>query len=211
MSRTRQVVEMDIGECSLEGELAVPDGARGIVLFAHGSGSSRHSPRNNAVAQSLREEGLATFLFDLLTEEDLVRSSRFDISLLTGRLAKATRWIADHPETEDLAVGYFGASTGAAAALRAASMDDVDVDAVVARGGRVDLAGEVVTTLDVPCLFVVGSEDTDVLELNETVLSELTCEKRLAVVEGAGHLFEGPGHLEDVADLAGEWFVDHLG
>jgi len=212
MSQSQQIVEMSIGEISLEGELVVPEGASGIVLFAHGSGSSRHSPRNNAVAERLREDDLATFLFDLLTEEeDLVRTKRFDISLLTHRLVEATRWIDDHPQTADLPVGYFGASTGAAAALRAAKQADSEIGAVVSRGGRVDMAGDPITEMDVPCLFIVGSEDTDVLERNEEVLAEMTCEKRLAVVEGAGHLFEGPGQLAEVADLASDWFADHLG
>ena len=212
MARFEGVVTVPLGEVRLEGELVVPEEPQGIVLFAHGSGSSRHSPRNNAVADSLRERGLATFLFDLLTEEeDVVRETRFDISLLTNRLAGATRWIADHAETAGLPVGYFGASTGAAAAMRAASERDIDVDAVVSRGGRVDMAGETATELDVPCLFIVGGEDHDVLELNEETLAKLPGEKELAIVEGAGHLFEGPGQLEEVAALAGDWFVEHLG
>lgn len=212
MTRFQQLVEIPLDEVALEGELIVPEEPEGIVLFAHGSGSSRHSPRNNAVADRLREDGLATLLFDLLTEEeDVVRQTRFDIPLLTERLAGATEWVADHPETDDLPVGYFGASTGAAAALRAASKDETDIDAVVSRGGRVDMAGDAAMGIDAPCLFIVGSEDTDVLELNEETLAELTCEKRLEIVEGAGHLFEGPGQLEEVADHAADWFVDHLG
>ncbi|WP_435067162.1 dienelactone hydrolase family protein [Haloplanus sp. C73] len=212
MSQTRRVAEVPIGDERLEGELVVPDDASGVVLFAHGSGSSRHSPRNNAVAERLREAGLATFLFDLLTEaEDQNRQNRFDISLLTTRLVGATHWVEDQPETSGLDIGYFGASTGAAAALRAADAPDVDAGAVVSRGGRVDLASSVAPSLDVPCLFVVGGEDTDVLARNESVFAELTCEKRLEVVEGAGHLFEGPGQLEEVATLAAEWFADHLG
>lgn len=211
MARTRQLVEVPIDEVRLEGELVVPPAAGGIVLFAHGSGSSRHSPRNNAVAETLQEEGLATFLFDLLTEqEDVVRSTRFDIPLLTERLASVSRWIASHDGTSSLRRGYFGASTGAAAALRAAVRDDTDVGAVVSRGGRVDMASQVADEVDAPCLFIVGSEDTDVLELNEEVLSKLTCEKRLEVIEGAGHLFEGPGELDRVAALAADWFGEHL-
>lgn len=212
MTRFQQLVEISLGEVALEGELIVPEEPQGIILFAHGSGSSRHSPRNNAVADRLREDGLATLLFDLLTEEeDVVRQTRFDIPLLTERLAGATEWVEDHPETADLPVGYFGASTGAAAALRAASKEETDIDAVVSRGGRVDMAGDAAMDIDAPCLFIVGSEDTDVLELNEETLAELTGEKRLEIVEGAGHLFEGPGQLEEVADHAADWFVDHLG
>ncbi|AZH25497.1 dienelactone hydrolase family protein [Haloplanus aerogenes] len=211
MSRVQRFVRIPVDDAELDGELVVPADARGIVLFAHGSGSSRHSPRNQAVAERLREEGLATLLFDLLTEaEDRTRRNRFDIPLLTDRLAAVTRWIGDQSETADLPVGYFGASTGAAAALRAAAEDGLDIDAVVARGGRVDLAADRVPDVDAPCLFVVGSEDTEVLERNEAMLADLPGEKRLEVVEGAGHLFEGPGQLTTVATLAAEWFVDHL-
>lgn len=211
-TRTYPVTVQIDDRIGLAGELAVPEIPTGLVVFAHGSGSSRHSPRNNAVAERLRDAGLATFLFDLLTEdEDAVREARFDIALLTDRLVDATRWIADHPAADGLSIGYFGASTGAAAALRAAGRDDLAIDAVVSRGGRVDLAGDVVADLTVPCLFVVGSEDAPVLERNEAVLAQLTCEKRLEIVEGAGHLFEGAGQLAAVADLAAEWFRDHLG
>jgi len=211
MSRTQQLVEMSIDETRLEGELVVPPTASGIVLFAHGSGSSRHSPRNNAVAERLQEAGLGTLLFDLLTEEeDVVRSARFDIPMLTGRLAAVSQWVAENDGTSTLTQGYFGASTGAAAALRAAVRDGTDVDAIVSRGGRVDMASAVAEDVTAPCLFIVGSEDTEVLELNEEVLARLNCEKRLEVIEGAGHLFEGPGQLDEVADLAAEWFSERL-
>jgi dienelactone hydrolase len=195
----------------LEGELVVPEGAEGLVVFAHGSGSSRKSPRNNYVAETLRERRLGTLLFDLLTEqEDQVRENRFDVPLLTDRLVAATGWVRERDDVGDLHVGYFGASTGAAAALRAAARLDGDVDAVVSRGGRVDMAAGALPDVTAPSLFVVGGADTQVLELNREALAALTCEKDLAVVEGAGHLFEGPGELEEVADLAADWFVDHL-
>ena len=195
----------------LEGELQVPADAAGVVVFAHGSGSSRKSPRNTFVADKLRERGLGTLLFDLLTEaEDRRRETRFDIDLLTDRLLGATEWVRDNPTTAGLNIGYFGSSTGAAAALRAAAERGDDVAAVVSRGGRVDLAAEQAPDVTAATLFVVGGADTQVLELNREVLDALTCETDIAVVEGAGHLFEGEGELETVADLAGEWFADHL-
>ncbi|MFB6124282.1 MAG: dienelactone hydrolase family protein [Haloferacaceae archaeon] len=195
----------------LEGELAVPDGAEGLVVFAHGSGSSRKSPRNNFVAETLRERRLGTLLFDLLTEaEDQVRENRFDVPLLTDRLVAVTEWVRERDDVGDLNVGYFGASTGAAAALRAAARLDGDVDAVVSRGGRVDMASAVLSEVTAPSLFVVGGADTQVLERNREAFARLHCEKDLAVVEGAGHLFEGPGELEEVAELAADWFEAHL-
>ncbi|MFC7095794.1 dienelactone hydrolase family protein [Halobaculum marinum] len=195
----------------LEGELVVPGGATGLVVFAHGSGSSRHSPRNNAVASVLRDHGLGTLLFDLLTEEeDREYETRFDIDLLTERLLAATDWLRDREGTRDLHVGYFGSSTGAAAALRAAAERGDDVGAVVSRGGRVDLAADQLPAVTAPTLFLVGGADTTVLELNEEAASRLTCPNQLTVIEGAGHLFEGPGELERVADLAAEWFRRQL-
>ena len=195
----------------LAGELVVPAGATGLVVFAHGSGSSRLSPRNTFVAEALRARGLGTLLFDLLTEsEDRTYETRFDIDRLTARLLAATEWLGSREETRSLALGYFGSSTGAAAALRAAARLGDDVSAVVARGGRVDLAEEQAPAVTAPTLFVVGGADTEVLALNRGVLADLTCTKELAVVEGAGHLFEGHGELETVADLAGEWFERHL-
>jgi pimeloyl-ACP methyl ester carboxylesterase len=205
------IVTIPIDDVELEGELIVPDGAGGLVVFAHGSGSSRHSPRNNFVAATLRERGLGTLLFDLLTEqEDLARETRFDIPLLTRRLETVSDWVRQRDDTGELTLGYFGASTGAAAALRAAAGRE-DVGAVVSRGGRVDMASQFLADVTAPTLFVVGGDDRDVLELNREAYDQLTCEKRLEVVEGAGHLFEGEGELETVADLAGDFFLDHLG
>lgn len=196
---------------ALEGELRVPDGATGLVVFAHGSGSSRHSPRNNFVAEVLRDRGLGTLLFDLLTEaEDRIRENRFDVPLLTDRLVAVTDWVERRDGTTDLAIGYFGASTGAAAALRAAARRGPGIGAVVSRGGRVDLASDRLDEVRAATLFIVGGEDADVLERNREAFDALDCEADLQVVEGAGHLFEGPGELEEVADLAGDWFADHL-
>lgn len=196
---------------ALEGELRVPDGATGLVVFAHGSGSSRHSPRNNFVAEVLRDRDLGTLLFDLLTEaEDRIRENRFDVPLLTDRLVAVTDWVERRDETTDLAIGYFGASTGAAAALRAAARRGPGIGAVVSRGGRVDLASDRLDEVRAATLFIVGGEDADVLERNREAFDALDCEADLQVVEGAGHLFEGPGELEEVADLAGDWFADHL-
>lgn len=197
------------GDVELEGSLVVPEQAPGIVVFAHGSGSSRHSPRNNAVASDLRETGVGTLLFDLLTEEeDRDRSNRFDIPLLTDRLSGVTDWLDTREETQELSLGYFGSSTGAAAALRAAS-DNPAIGAVVSRGGRVDLASDYLDVVDAPVLLIVGSEDDGVLERNQEAHAELEhCE--LEIVEGAGHLFEGPGELEAVADAAADWFGSHL-
>ena len=195
----------------LEGELIVPEGASGLVVFAHGSGSSRKSPRNNYVADVLRERGLGTLLFDLLTEtEDRDRDNRFDIPLLTDRLVAVTEWLRDRPETTSLRYGYFGSSTGAASALRGAARDATDIDAVVSRGGRVDLASGVLEEVTAPVLLVVGGDDTQVLELNRDAADALTCDTELHVVEGAGHLFEGPGQLEEVADVAADWFEANL-
>ncbi|MFQ3319043.1 MAG: pimeloyl-ACP methyl ester carboxylesterase [Natronomonas sp.] len=205
------IVSIPVDSVELQGDLRVPDGASGIVVFAHGSGSSRHSPRNNYVAEVLREHGVGTLLFDLLTEEeDVVRKTRFDIPLLTNRLEKVTDWVSDQPDARELDVGYFGASTGAAAALRAAANRGDDIGAVVSRGGRVDMASEALGDVTAPTLFVVGGEDDDVLELNREAFETLDCEKDLHVVEGAGHLFEGEGELEIVADVAAEWFERYL-
>jgi len=202
-------VEIPVDGVTLEGDLGIPDGATGLVVFAHGSGSSRKSPRNQFVAERLRNRGLGTLLFDLLTEqEDQRYETRFDIDLLVDRLVTASEWVDEEATTRDLQVGYFGSSTGAAAALRAAARRDVD--AVVSRGGRVDLASAVLADVTAPTLFVVGGADHTVLELNREAYDELVCEKSLEVVEGAGHLFEEPGALEAVADHAGDWFVDHL-
>jgi pimeloyl-ACP methyl ester carboxylesterase len=209
--QSENLVTIPLGDVRLEGELVVPDDAAGLVVFAHGSGSSRLSPRNNFVAEVLRAHGVGTLLFDLLTEEeDREYETRFDIDLLTERLLGATEWLRGREATADARLGYFGSSTGAAAALRAAARRSDDVDAVVSRGGRVDLAADALPSVAAPTLFVVGGADTEVLELNREALAELTCTKELAVVEGAGHLFEGDGELEEVADLAAEWFATHL-
>lgn len=195
----------------LEGELILPDGTRGLVVFAHGSGSSRKSPRNTYVAEVLRAHNLGTLLFDLLTEEeDQASQTRFDIDLLTTRLLAATAWLRQHEDTRTMPLGYFGSSTGAAAALRAAAQRRDDISAVVSRGGRVDLAAEDLADVTAATLFIVGGADTQVLELNRDALDDLTCTKDIVVVEGAGHLFEGPGELEEVADHAAERFEHYL-
>ncbi|MBP2586822.1 putative phosphoribosyltransferase/putative alpha/beta-hydrolase family hydrolase [Streptomyces sp. PvR006] len=199
------------GGVVLAGRLAVPEGATGIVLFAHGSGSSRHSPRNRAVAGALNRAGLGTLLFDLLTEAEAVdRAHVFDTPLLAGRLARATEWLAGRPESEGLPLGYFGASTGAAAALWAAGDLASSVAAVVSRGGRPDLAADHLARVEAPTLLVVGGRDALVLDLNRRAESLLRCESRLEVVEGATHLFEEPGALEEVAELATSWFTGHF-
>jgi putative phosphoribosyl transferase len=208
-------VEVWAGDATLVGDLILPPGAGGIVLFAHGSGSSRRSPRDRLVAATLAEAGLATLLFDLLTpeEEDQERWSgelRFDVALLARRLAGATRSVRGHSDTHRLRIGYFGASTGAAAALIAAAELQEEVDAVVSRGGRPDLAEEALERVQAPALLVVGSADHPVVELNARALQRLKGEKRLEVVVGATHLFEEPGALEEVATLARDWFVRHL-
>ncbi|MFE5908590.1 phosphoribosyltransferase family protein [Streptomyces wedmorensis] len=202
---------IEVAGVTLSGRLAVPDGAEGIVLFAHGSGSSRHSPRNRAVAEVLNRAGLGTLLFDLLTEAEAGDRARvFDTPLLAGRLALATEWLAGQPVSTGLPLGYFGASTGAAAALWAAADPECAVRAVVSRGGRPDLAGDRLAGVRAPTLLVVGGEDALVLDLNRRARSLLRCESRLTVVEGATHLFEEPGALEEVAELATSWFTEHF-
>jgi len=193
-------------------DLIIPQRAAGVVLFAHGSGSSRHSPRNQYVAKQLREARLGTLLIDLLTpEEDETYRTRFDIGLLTQRLADAARSLAREPQTKDLPVGLFGASTGAAAALEVAAALPEAIRAVVSRGGRPDLASRAALhKVKAPTLLIVGGDDTGVIELNEQAHAELGCEKRLEIVPGASHLFEEPGTLEEVARLAAEWFTRHL-
>lgn len=205
-------IPIELADVTLEGDLRLPEGTQGLVVFAHGSGSSRLSPRNTYVAEVLSEYGLGTLLFDLLTEEeDRTYETRFDIDLLTSRLDEVTTWLHDRSDTGVLRVGYFGSSTGAAAALRAAARRREDIGAVVSRGGRVDLASDALPIVEAPTLFIVGGADTEVLELNQEGYEAVSCEKELAVIEGAGHLFEGPGELEQVARLAGEWFERHLG
>jgi putative phosphoribosyl transferase len=209
-------VRVSAGPVTLEGNLGIPDSTRGIVLFAHGSGSGRHSPRNCYVAGALREAGLATLLVDLLTPEEeevdlRTRRLRFDIGLLADRLAGATDWLAQEPDTQDLRVGYFGASTGAAAALVAAAKHPEAVSAVVSRGGRPDLAGEALSRVVAPALLIVGGEDEPVIGMNREAFEQIRAQKKLEVVTGATHLFEEPGKLEEVARLAAAWFARYLG
>jgi putative phosphoribosyl transferase len=208
-------VHIPSGHAQLEGMLNIPAAARGIVLFAHGTGSSRHSPRNQFVAGVIRGSGNATLLFDLLTPEEETRDEitaelRFDIRLLAKRLADATRWVSRHAETHDLSIGYFGASTGGAAALVAAADLNGRIDAVVSRGGRPDLAGDALPRVQSPTLLIVGERDEVVIGLNEQAFARLLCVKELKVVPGATHLFEEPGALEQVARLASAWFARHL-
>jgi putative phosphoribosyl transferase len=208
-------VRVTAGSVTLEGKLNVPQGAGGVVLFAHGSGSSRHSPRNRYVAQRLNEGNLGTLQLDLLTPDEEaidLRTARlrFDIALLAERLVGATDWLAQHQDTRHLRVGYFGASTGAGAALVAAAERPDVVAAVVSRGGRPDLAGPALERVQAPTLLIVGGNDFQVIELNGQALARLRCEKRLVVIPGATHLFEEPGALDEVARLAREWFERHL-
>jgi putative phosphoribosyl transferase len=204
-------IQIPLLHVELSGMLEIPDRAKGLVLFAHGSGSSRFSPRNNQVAAKLREEGLGTLLFDLLTEEeDRYRENRFDIELLTRRLLAATEWTMENEASKDLSKGYFGASTGAASALKAAAELGDAIRAVVSRGGRPDLAADVLPQVTAPTLLIVGGRDTEVIRLNEQAYQLLNAGKSLQIVEGATHLFEEPGKLDEVADLATRWFLKYL-
>lgn len=207
-----QLVHIPVDGVQIEGMLELPANAQGIVLFAHGSGSSRHSPRNNFVAKELHAQHLGTLLLDLLTVgEDLDYQTRFDIPLLTHRLLVATRWVLQHPATQRLPIGYFGASTGAAAALQAAAAVSDTIKAVVSRGGRPDLAGHHdLARVAAPTLLLVGGHDEEVLELNREAHARLHCEKELSVIPGATHLFEEAGTLEEVARQAAVWFSRHL-
>ncbi|NND76287.1 MAG: hypothetical protein HKN44_14910 [Ilumatobacter sp.] len=204
-------VDIEIGPVVVTGHLMVPGSVRGLVIFAHGSGSSRHSRRNQYVASVLNQAGLATLLFDLLTTaEERDRSNVFDIDLLAGRLSGVVQWARRRHPLGDLPTGYFGASTGAAAALRAAAAPDCDVAAVVSRGGRPDLAGPHLAAVRAPTLLIVGGDDTVVLGLNREAQAQLTCESELSIVPDASHLFEEPGALQTAAELAREWLVEHL-
>lgn len=208
-------VRIEWGALGLEGELTVPEGASGIVVFAHGSGSSRHSPRNQFVARTIQRSGVATLLFDLLTREEeavdlRTRHLRFDIPMLAERLVAATEWIGGQEEARDLRMGFFGSSTGGGAALVAAAELGDLAGAVVSRGGRPDLAEEALPRVVAPTLLIVGALDDLVLELNEQAFAQLRCEKRLDVIPGASHLFEEPGKLEEVARHAADWFREHL-
>jgi putative phosphoribosyl transferase len=214
-SNRREVV-IDVEGLTLEGTLVVPTDAQGVVLFAHGSGSSRHSPRNRYVAQVLHSHGIGTLLFDLLTRrEELVdqRSGelRFDIPFLARRLVGTTRWIANNVDTRDLKAGYFGASTGTAAALMAGAQLSTVISAIVSRGGRPDLAGSALAVVRAPTLLIVGGNDGPVITMNREALARLGCpDKKMVIIPGATHLFEEPGTLEAVARVAAEWFSPHF-
>ena len=209
-------VRIPAGRVTLDGNLTTIDGATAIVLFVHGSGSSRHSPRNQFVARTLNNAGLATLLFDLLTPEEegidaRTAELRFNIKLLAERLVHATNWAKQQEQTRNLRTDYFGSSTGGAAALVAAAELPQDAGAVVSRGGRPDLAGEALPKVQAPTLLIVGSRDDIVIELNEQARDHMRCEVKLEIVPGATHLFEEPGALEKVAQLASDWFVNHIG
>ncbi len=208
-------VQIQAGRAVLSGNLNIPGNANALVLFAHGSGSSRHSPRNQFVARTLNDVGLATLLFDLLTQEEeaidtQTRELRFNIHLLAERLVHATKWAKQQEETRDLRIGYFGSSTGGAAALVAAVELPQDIGAVVSRGGRPDLADEALPKVKAPTLLIVGGNDDVVIELNEQARDRMRCEVKLEIVPGATHLFEEAGALEQVAKLANDWFLLHL-
>jgi putative phosphoribosyl transferase len=204
-------VRITIGELSLKGILGLPSGPRGVVVFAHGSGSGRLSPRNNFVAHHLQQDGLATLLLDLLTEAEADdRRNVFDIDLLADRLLLAKGWLEAEPRTNDLSIGYFGASTGAGAALQAAARDPSSIKAVVSRGGRPDLAEFYLPSVTAPTLLIVGGHDEPVIEMNQAAYDQLICEKKLVIIPGATHLFEEPGTLEQVAEQASRWFVRYL-
>jgi len=216
MKPSIQSAQIVVDGIRLEGDLCIPKSAAGIVLFAHGSGSSRRSPRNRFVAGVLQQAGLATLLFDLLTREEEAADAldahlRFDIPLLATRLVAATRWVGSQAATRQLNLGYFGASTGAAAALVAAAELGAGVQAVVSRGGRPDLAGSLLAAVTAPTLLIVGGNDREVLELNEQARRQLRCQNRLEVVPGASHLFEEAGTLDQAAALAAAWFQSNLG
>ncbi len=209
------LVKVKAGQVTLEGNLTVPAGAEGVVLFAHGSGSSRLSPRNRYVAQEINNAGIGTLLFDLFTPQEEQQDEynaelRFDIKLLAERLVGATDWIETQDETAGLNIGYFGSSTGAAAAIIAASQRPAHVRAIVSRGGRPDLAGSALSMIDVPTLLIVGGNDLQVIELNTKALSEIGGDKDLEIIPGATHLFEEPGALEQVSRLAARWFIWYL-
>ncbi|HEV8353744.1 MAG TPA: alpha/beta fold hydrolase [bacterium] len=208
-------VKIPVREATLDGDLTVPAAARGIVLFVHGSGSSRHSPRNRFVAETLKDAGLATLLFDLLTPQEeavdlTTREHRFDINLLAGRLGSAAEWMEQQAEGRSLRIGYFGSSTGGGAALVEAAAHPERVGAVVSRGGRPDLAGAALPKVQAPTLLIVGGRDDVVSRLNREAMAQMRCEVKLEIIPGATHLFEEPGTLDEVARLASAWFVQHL-
>jgi putative phosphoribosyl transferase len=212
---SRNEVEIPTGTESVKGNLQVPKDARSIVVFAHGSGSSRFSSRNTYVSGLLNKRGIATLLIDLLTSQEesvdeFTGQYRFDVNLLAKRLADSTRWLKKNPATGTLSIGYFGASTGAAAALIAAAEIPEDVNAVVSRGGRPDLAGEYLQKVQAPTLLIVGGDDTEVITLNKAALKQIRSEKKLEIIPGATHLFEEPGKLLQAAQLSIEWFTKYL-
>jgi dienelactone hydrolase len=211
LTLNERTVRIPADPVKLEGTLSLPERASAVVIFAHGSGSSRLSPRNTFVARVLQNAGIGTLLFDLLTgPEDSVYENRFNIGLLTDRLEAATNWLGKQPDAKDFRLGYFGASTGAAAALIAAANAGALIGAVVSRGGRPDMAGKALGRVQSPTLLIVGGRDDVVIRLNEDAYREITAEKELKIVPGATHLFEEPGTLEEVARLAAEWFLRHL-
>ena len=208
-------IRIPADDVSLNGDLTIPAGAAGVVLFAHGSGSSRHSPRNRMVAEEMNGDGIGTLLFDLLTTEEesvdiYTRHLRFDIALLARRLAAATLWLIERSDVSGIKIGYFGASTGGGAALVAAAELGSEVAAVVSRGGRPDLAGRALPRVEAPTLLIVGELDDAVIEMNEEALALLTCEKRLQIIPGATHLFEEPGTLQAVSRATIDWFNTHF-
>jgi len=208
---TRKEIEIPVGGCSVKGILTIPDNAKGLIIFAHGSGSSRLSPRNNEVANDLNESGYATLLFDLLTEkEDLLRENRFNIKLLAERLIVTTGWIMGMEEITGLPIGYFGASTGSAAALLASTRLGHKVKAIVSRGGRPDLVMSNLEYVKKPVLLIVGARDEHVIHLNRNAYFRLPSNKKMRIVDGASHLFEEPGKLKVVTELAKEWYDKHL-
>jgi putative phosphoribosyl transferase len=207
---TQKEIQIHLRDITLTANLSEPDEAKALVIFAHGSGSSRLSPRNNFVADLLNRRNITTILTDLLTAfEDQVYENRFDILLLSNRLVQVTEWVLQQPSWASWPVGYFGASTGAASALQAAAILDKNIHAVVSRGGRPDLS-KALPQVKAPTLLIVGSLDTQVIELNKQAYNQLKCDSQLEIVEGAGHLFEEPGTLHKAADLAGEWFERYL-
>ena len=215
MSHDKTEMKIPVGNVTVEGTLTLPPGTKGVVLFAHGSGSSRFSPRNLYVAKEFNKAKIGTLLFDLLTQEeeetDVVTAEyRFNIALLANRLIGATKWLRNDLLTKRLAFGYFGASTGAAAALIAAAKLPSEIVAVVSRGGRPDLAGEYLPRVVAPTLLLVGGLDTEVIELNRLAMDQMTSEKKLVIIPGATHLFEEPGKLEEVAKFSAEWFLRYL-
>ena len=207
----REEINIPLTSVVLKGELVLPDNALGIVVFSHGSGSSRFSPRNKMVGELIQEHGMATLLFDLLTEEeDRIYENRFNIDLLVSRLIDATEWLMQNKETKNLPVAYFGASTGAASALRAAAYFGKSIKAVVSRGGRPDLAMNALPLVTAPTLLIVGQLDVPVIQMNKQAFDQLNCKKEMKIIPGATHLFEEPGKLMEVANMAIAWYKEYL-